>query len=512
MGHRLSILVLLLLSACNGFNDEAESKSSDSQSVGRQTVTKKHGLESVECWFDSPRRLTETACFFMHVPQDYARIEGLWIRFPVVRITEKSAKAHKTPVLHLGGGGPGNPMGFWPDEDVSWIWDMYQGLAVDTGRDLYIIDPRGIGYTEPALSCFEYAKLIEQMLGETLSVEEENNRSLDAYQVCRERLEKQGVDFSFYNSITVAQDVEQLRSALGIAQWNLYGVSYGSRYAQIIARQYPLSVESMILDAATFPDINYTERSGDDFMRTFERLFDYCDRDPLCSRRFGDVRKSFWTLVEELERNPLEYEISHPFSGQWMNINITGMRFLNAYFNALYSAEYYAALPDIIKSLTEGELGKFENAIFEWVYYLMDPNYGDAVAIAHFCNEEAPFVNLGRALNRLNVLPSIVREVAEAEMRVTFQQCADWKIKPANNLESQPVVTSVPTLFLHGALDPVLPVEDLDLRMVTFQNSVKLVFDNISHTVVGVHPCGVEVARAFYDSKLEFRDFISCDL
>jgi hypothetical protein len=65
---------------------------------------------------------------------------------------------------------------------------------------------------------------------------------------------------------------------------------------------------------------------------------------------------------------------------------------------------------------------------------------------------------------------------------------------------------------LHGALDPVLPVEDLDLRMVTFQNSVKLVFDDISHTVVGVHPCGVEVARAFYDSKLEFRDFISCDL
>ena len=512
MEIRPYIFGVLLLSACGGINDESAPKSLDQQSVSQQTVTKEIGLESVQCWFDFPHSLTETECFFMHVPQDHARVEGLRVYFPVVRISDKSKKAHKTPVLHLGGGGPGNPMGFWPGEDASWIWEMYKGLAVNTGRDLYIIDPRGTGYTDPALSCFEYAELIEQMLGQTLSIEEENARSLDVYQVCRERLEERGVDFSFYNSLSVARDVELLRFALGVAQWNLYGVSYGSRYAQIIAREYPFSVESMILDAATFPDIRYVERSGGDFMRTFERLFNYCDADAFCAGRFEDVRGSFWALVEELERNPLEYQISHPFSGQWMDINITGMRFLNAYFNALYNAEYYAALPDIIESLTEGELGEFEDALFEWVYYLLDPDYGDAVAIAHFCNEEAPFVNLDRALVSLNALPPIVRGVAEAEMQAAFQQCADWQITPAGSIESQSVVTFIPTLFLHGTLDPVLPVEDLDSRMSTFKNSAKVVFDDISHTVVGVHPCGVEVARTFYDSKLKFRDFISCDL
>ena len=59
MGKRLFILVTLLLVACNGVDDVTESLSPGSESNSQESA-----LESVECWFDSPRRLTETDCFY----------------------------------------------------------------------------------------------------------------------------------------------------------------------------------------------------------------------------------------------------------------------------------------------------------------------------------------------------------------------------------------------------------------------------------------------------------------
>lgn len=469
-------------------------------------------LEEVECWFDIPRSRLEVRCHYMHVPQDHANTSAQWIYFPVIKVSDRRENAVKSPILHLGGGGPGNPMGFWPGADTGWIFDRYRGLVSATGRDMYIIDPRGVGYTEPALACYEYVDMIEGVLPENVSIQEENRLTTEAYRRCRSRLEGQGVDFSRYNSATVSRDMEALRKLLGIEKWNLYGVSYGSRYAMVMARDFPDSVESMILDAATFPDINYTERAGHDFLQSFERLFRFCENDSDCNNRMGDIRPRFWALVERLEENPPRFVIPHPYTGEDMRVALTGIRFLNAYFNALYDAEFYPQLPEYVASLEQGELGQFEIVLILWIYFIMDRDYGDGAAIAHYCHEEAPFVDLDRTIANLALLPELIREVAIVEVQATLRQCREWGITPATRIENLPITTDIPTLFLHGALDPVLPVEDLERQMKTFLNSDSVVFDDISHTVVGLHPCGTEIASKFYDHKLAFRDNVSCDL
>jgi pimeloyl-ACP methyl ester carboxylesterase len=306
--------------------------------------------------------------------------------------------------------------------------------------------------------------------------------------------------------------MEALRRQLDIKMWNLYGVSYGTRYAQVMARDYPGSVESMILDAATFPDIRYTERAGADFLRSFERLFDYCEHDSSCRNRLGDIRGRFWALVESLENDPPDFVVPDPYSGQDITVALTGVRFLNAYFNALYDADFYLQLPDIVNSLEHRELGEFENVLILWLYFIMDRDYGDGAAIAHYCHEEAPFVDIDKTIANLQVLPELIRDVAVQELQATFRQCRRWNIAPAAPLESQPANTNIPTLFLHGALDPVLPVEDLENQMSTFTSSANIVFDDISHTIIGVHPCAIEIANSFYRYKLSFRDNVSCEL
>jgi pimeloyl-ACP methyl ester carboxylesterase len=475
-----------------------------------QVAGKKIELQHVECWFQLPAATPETRCYFMRVPQNYESPDGRWISFPVVRISAASPNRGKSPVIHLGGGGPGNPIGFWPDADVSWLWNLYQGMSVQNHRDLYIIDPRGVGLAEPSMACFEYADMIEDVLAENLTIREESSRSMEAYGTCKNRLIAQGVDLSLYNSKTIARDVDQLRQQLGIAQWSLYGVSYGTRYAQTIARDFPETVESMVLDATTFPGINYTERSAKDLLQAINRMFAYCEAETTCRDSLGDVEQRFWRLASSLSEDPPLFIIDHPYYQEEIPVVLTGDRFLNAYYLALYDAAFYTDLPDIIVSLENGDPGKFRSAIESWMQYVLDREYSDGSAIAHYCYEEAPFVNFERALENTKILPPLIREMMVEGLVYSDNQCRDWGISEAGKIEDKPVTTRIPTLFLHGDLDPVLPVEDLQDQSRNFENSDQVIFENISHGIVGVHPCGIELAREFFDHKLEFRKSVTC--
>jgi pimeloyl-ACP methyl ester carboxylesterase len=75
-------------------------------------------------------------------------------------------------------------------------------------------------------------------------------------QSCRDLLVSQGFDLTAYNSIANASDLNDLRQALGHAQWNLYGTSYGTRVALVTMRAYPDGIRSAVLDSVLPPQID----------------------------------------------------------------------------------------------------------------------------------------------------------------------------------------------------------------------------------------------------------------
>jgi len=141
---------------------------------------------------------------------------------------------------------------------------------------------------------------------------------------------------------------------------------------------------------------------------------------------------------------------------------------------------------------------------------MLDREYSDGAAIAHYCYEEAPFVDFGMAIENTTVLPAVIADMMVAGLKFSEKQCLDWGVTGAGNIENQPVKTDIPTLFLHGELDPVLPVDDLEKQARNFNNSDRVVFENLSHGIIGIHPCGIELAREFYDHKLDFRKSVTC--
>nr|XP_061806101.1 serine protease Hip1-like [Nerophis lumbriciformis] len=445
----------------------------------------------------------------MVVPEVYGDPDTALINFPIVKV-KTSGQSSKSPVLHLGGGGPGNPIGLDPNTAGNWLWSWYQEVSTRNGRDLYIMDPRGVGMAEPVLVCKEYIPAFLGSLAKNLSIEDEVSWNIEVNKRCVARLQQQGVNLSGYNSLNVARDVESLRRALEVEQWSLYGVSYGSRYALTIAREYADSIESMVLDAAVFPNVRYMDKHSQNLEKAFDRLIGYCDGDTACKQALVDPGERFWDLVRRLKRNPIRAVIKHPVLDIQMNIVVNSERFLSIFFNSLYDAEKFRELPAIIQSLEKNELGPFESNVRDWLAFQTDDDYGDASAAAHFCYEESPFINYSAALQSASNMRYELSESSVAQLMFNQEQCNRWPASPGAAKEGEAVDTAIPTLMLHGALDPVLPVEDLELQLSHFDNVDYEIFSEMSHSIVGMHPCGEAIASAFYDHKLAFRSHLDC--
>ena len=467
-------------------------------------------LSAVECWFPIPSGAPRVDCYQMQVPESYDQPNSRQITFPLVRLSVPWGRSVKTPVLHLGGGGPGNPLGLDAESIGNWIWNWYREFSVEDNRDLYLMDPRGVGMARPVLVCSEYIPAFLDSLDEDLSVSEEIEWNQRINRQCVDRLQREGVDLSSYNSSSIANDVALLSRALGVESWNLYGVSYGTRYALTLAREHPDLVESMVLDAAVFPNVRYMDHYGDNLEKAFQRLLEHCAADLACRYELTNPEWRFWKLVRELNNEPLRTTIQHPTEARRIDLVLNGERFLGVVYNTLYDANQFRDLPDIIVSLEEGELGAFEQKIDDWIGFQTDADYGDASAAAHFCHEESPFIDYDSAISEASGLRPELREASVALLRYNRDQCRRWPVPPGDRVEGEPVNTPIPTLFLHGALDPVLPVENLQQQMQYFSNADFEIFADISHSIVGIHPCGETLVTAFYNHKLAFRDHVSC--
>jgi pimeloyl-ACP methyl ester carboxylesterase len=74
-----------------------------------------------------------------------------------------------------------------------------------------------------------------------------------ATKACHDRLVGQGIDLSAYNTGENSADFADLRKVMGIAEWNVYGLSYGTDLALSLMRDHPEGIRSVIIDSVQPP-------------------------------------------------------------------------------------------------------------------------------------------------------------------------------------------------------------------------------------------------------------------
>lgn len=486
----LLILPLALITACQR-SDPAEAADGDPTAQ----------LEARPCWFNVDDSWPVTQCFMMEVPENHEKPQGRKIRFPVVRFMASEKNPDKFPLLHLGAGGPGASMGLEPENASEWLWINYAAMTVENGRDLIVIDPRGTGMAEPRLSCTEFIEDATTAFQRPLTSDEEGRVFSYSLERCYSRLSDEA-DLAQYNSSSVARDIEALREALGVEKINLYGVSYASRYALTMARDFPDSVRALVLNSAVFPDIPYVQQLAEDSLSAYLRGIDFCGSDKLCASRYPNLRQRLESLVEQLDESPVTVSIEHPYADGEFPFVMTGQRLLRVLFQALYDEGFYPEFPAVIEGLEKGDPAPARDAVSNFMAIILDPYFGDAAGISHFCFEEAPFVDFQQARQKADGT-GILGGAVRADLELMQLQCRIWAIPPADPIEAEAIAAPVPTLILHGALDPVLDAEDAERARNTLPNHQWLLFPQLAHDVISASNCAEAAAAEFLNSPTE---------
>ena len=233
----------------------------------------------ISCWFDADWTAT-ISCGELHTPDQF--------RLSVVILHNDAEQRPADPIVYLQGG-PGASARLHSEGIKSWLnWMRYS----NTGRDLILIDTRGTGRSQPALVCSEYNQFNQQLLRKNSMLQDELSQGYQVAAQCfsAAALMNPQLDYRNFSTQKSAQDIRALMAQLDYQQWNILGVSYGTRLALEIARQeqqapQTVKLKSMILDSlypAGFGGVQTWPQVLDDGMKQF---FNGCSVQPECIRK-----------------------------------------------------------------------------------------------------------------------------------------------------------------------------------------------------------------------------------
>jgi pimeloyl-ACP methyl ester carboxylesterase len=171
--------------------------------------------------------IRQATCATLSVPLDHSGGSPGRLNLRVAMTTPGSAPRG---VLMFLSGGPG-------ETGLPFLLRLRQRMvhALD-GYKLVVLDQRGTG--SGALNC--------PALQKAAGASDLTVAPPSAVRACAATL---GERRRFYTTRDTVADLDQLRAALGVAQWTLDGVSYGTHVAERYALVHPARVRALVLDS-----------------------------------------------------------------------------------------------------------------------------------------------------------------------------------------------------------------------------------------------------------------------
>src|SRR5215216_5979054 len=245
--------------------------------------------------------LATARCGQLTVPEHRRRPTGRTISLSVAIVPAASPQPQPDPIVWLAGG-PGD------DAIIEIPWALAGDLNRD--RDVIFMSQRGTFTAQPRLTCPEVDRFPAETLDQPFDAPETGRAFAQATAECRRRLEALGVDLSAYHTIESANDLADLRLALGIDEWNVFGISYGTDYALTYMRMHPQGIRAVGLDGIFPPPLAGGVAAWTSAGEGLNAVFRACSAQTRCRERYGDIGATFRRLVEHFERHPRTVQVS----------------------------------------------------------------------------------------------------------------------------------------------------------------------------------------------------------
>ena len=440
----------------------------------------KYGIEPIDCAFKNRKNLSTLECYNIHVPEIYGNKKTQTITFPLRIFKSLDGLSSKNPVLHLGAGGPGEAMGLDDSTVLRQIAKDHGAISFEQGRDLFVIDPRGTGLSKPLLNCLAYSNNLLDSFKHKQNLNQQFSFMEDNYLTCINQFRKSQINFNGYNSSAISNDIEMLRGFFNIDKWVLFGVSYSTVYAMNIDKQYPNSVEKMVLDSAYFPNLKDLRHFLLNAYPVFLRLYNYAD----VVNKMGvdvnitmdmDIKTRIWNLHEKLNNYPLDVG--------FLDLKVDGNNFINTLVVGAYGTDIFTKLPQVIREMENNNSKTFSDFFESYLLFLEDKDYAVISSLTHYCYEHEPFIDFEKLNKQIFKLDKgYMQENARKTVQMNYF-CKEMNITSTDKSLADAIKTDTPTLFIHGMFDTVTPLIDVLEQMKGFSNS-KLLTYNTSHSVM----------------------------
>lgn len=426
-------------------------------------------------------------CGHLVVPESRRSPSNTTLKLYTVVIRSIASDPAPDPILYLSGG---------PGSHAVEVVPFLMGevlLPLLQERDVIVFDQRGTGLSEPSLACPEDNQVVLNNLATDIRGEDLTSLHLEALTECKERLVMEGVNLDAYNGAENAADIADLREQLGIQEWNLLGVSYGTKLALTTMRDHPAGIRSAILDSAYPLEVAIYSEAVNNVDRALEELFASCAEDARCDTAFPDLEQKLFDVLELLDKEPVPTTVFSQLKSTEHKVLVNGERFLETVIEALYITEIIPLVPEMIYQAGEGNLRHFDFIAGVVIGQMDFLSRGMFMSVQ--CADEIPFTTAEEAVGAVNKIPRLRPYI---DVTAPFDFCAAWNVPPSDPSENQPVSSGIPTLILAGQYDPVTPPSWGRKVQRSLSNSHLIEFPGNGHGVVFAGgACNVSVAIAF---------------
>jgi pimeloyl-ACP methyl ester carboxylesterase len=299
-----------------------------------------------------------------------------------------------------------------------------------------------------------------------------------------------------YTTKESAADIADLKQVLGLSEYNLLTMSYSTKIAQVLMRDFPEGIRSVVMDSPLPLEVQYDEESVANLLNIVHKLLSDCRADQQCASAYPNLRDRFMNYLEQISANPLEVIVQNPETGNNETFRLMGKDLLTVFTSA--STDNVIDIPAEMEKVLQGDLTSVQQEL-QSLFNGPGSGSGQGMRLSVWCAEEATFNSWEKIAKETNRYPAIT-----GLSPAVFSEgvCDVWKVEEAHERENDPVKSEIPVLLISGGYDNETPPEWAAAMLSNLANSQHVVFRGWKHTPTTnwSNPCAMQMANAFFNT------------
>lgn len=394
----------------------------------------------------------------LQVPEDRARPDGPKITLAFVRLRTK-ATAPGPPIVFLAGG-PGVPGTLVGRRPV--YFEFFERLR-ELG-DVILLDQRGTGLSEPTLQCVAKASLPANAFESEATVAAALGGIV---RPCVKLVRGDGHSPGAYNTNASADDLDDLRAALGAEKLRLLGTSYGTELALAAVRRHGDRIDRIVLAGTRGPD--HVWKLPSTLEAQLERVSRLVAADSVYGALLPDLVGTIRRILDTLAWRPASLEVTDAKTGKKVRLRVGPVGLQAVLQNDICYAPVAPQVPAMVATLAGGDSLLFARRI-ENLYNGLGAGIS-VMALATDCASGGTPERISRAAEeRKGAVLGGVRNVLLGEAFCELVGSPD--LGPEARA---PITSDTPALFITGENDGVTPPAQAEEVLRGFPNGIHFI-------------------------------------